>query len=58
MLHRKKISYLGEKLVQNSNKPKGSWKTLDSPGLSSEERNTSKTSLNKDSTIQFEPREN
>ena len=47
MLHRKKSSYLYEKLVQNSKKSKELWKTLKSLDLSSIKRNKSKTLLNK-----------
>ena len=58
MLHRRNNSYFEEKLVQNSENLRELWKTLQSVDLNVKEGNKAKFSLNKDGTIQFEPRQN
>ena len=58
MILKKKKSYFEGELGKNTNEPKELWKTLKSPGLSSDKSWQSKISLIKDCAIQFEALEN
>lgn len=53
-----KISYLEEKLVQNSKKPKELLKTLEYLGIISKEYNKLKISLSEEIAVRLAPREN